>query len=440
MKRDSARVLLLALLSGLALGSCRPTTPAPDTVPHSTPDTTGPAPAPAPERDTSVKVPEEDTRALVDGNTAFAWELYHELATEPGNVFLSPYSVSLALAMTYGGARGETESEMAKVLHFTLPQDRLHAAFASLDARLQPSGGREIHGFRLKSANSLWVQAGYALLPAFTELVTKRYAAEAAELDFRSDPDAAADEINEWVKGKTEKRITGLIPPGSLTPDTRLVLANAVHFIGKWHHQFGKSLTQPGSFTRLDGEQVEAQMMHQETDLDYAEGDTWQAVSLPYELGGCDMVIVLPRAGRFAEVEEMLTGPGFSSLVGKIKSRKVRLTMPRFTFTCPYRLNDTLIALGMGSAFGDTADFSGMSSEPGLFITEVRHKAFVRVDEEGTEAAAATEVGMAGAAPPMPKPEEPVEFTADRPFVFLIRDRHSGAVLFVGRVMDPTTE
>ena len=432
-----------ALLVAVALFGCRPSS--------SVPPGTGGAPAvsrprvaetseqvPVAGRDYSVKAPDEDIKAVVDGNTAFAADLYQRLAADPGNVFFAPHSVSIALAMTYAGARGETEQEMAKVLHFTLPQDRLHPALGALDIAVQapqiPSRA-SLPGIRIDSANSIWVQTGYDLLPTFTDIIGRDYGGQAQMIDFASNPDAAAREINQWVLDRTEKRIQDLIPPGALSRMTRLVLANAVYFLGKWDQKFKVESTKPGPFTKLDGNKVEAQMMFQDGQFSYASDDLCQIVSLPYTGYRASMVIVLPRAGAFAEVESGLTAERISGLLSTAKGADVKLTMPRFTFTVPYTLGDTLQAMGMKLAFG-AADFSGMTGGPDLYISEVRHKAFVSVDEEGTEAAAATDVEMKAGSAYMPS--EPMEFTADRPFIFLIRDIQSGTILFMGRVVDPT--
>jgi len=435
---------LFAILLWSVLAGCRPsgfvppgTGTAPPVARPRVPETSEQVPVAG--RDYSVKAPEEDIKAVLEGNTAFAAELYQRLAAEPGNVFFAPHSISIALAMTYAGARGETEREMASVLHFPLPQDRLHAAFGALDLAVQapPLPSRaSLPGIRIDFANSIWVQTGYELLPAFTDIIGRDYGGQALTIDFARDRDAAAREINQWVLDRTEKRIQDLIPPGALHPMTRLVLANAVYFLGKWEHQFKVEETKPGPFTTSEGTLVQADMMYQKGQFSYVADDLCQIVSLPYQGYRDSMVIVLPRPGKFADVESGLTAASIAGLLSGAKGADVKLTLPRFTFTVPYTLGGTLQAMGMKLAFGNSADFSGMSGHPDLFISEVRHKAFVRVDEEGTEAAAATDVEMKAEMAVMTV--ETAEFTADRPFIFLIRDGKSGAILFLGRVVDPT--
>lgn len=380
-----------------------------------------------------------DLAALVSGNSAFAFDLARALgAAGAGNLFFSPYSVSLALAMTYAGARGETAVQMAETLHFTLPPERLHPAFAALAAQLaarrEGARGKDGQGFRLNIANALWGQAGYAYLPAFLATLARFYGAPLRELDFAGAPEVARGTINDWVEAQTEGRITELIPPGLIDPLTRLVLANAVYFNAAWARPFQPERTADGPFYLLDGGEVTAPLMRQVETFPYAAGPGYQAVELPYDGRELAMLILLPDAGNFAAFAGELDAAQGTAVLERLRSQRVDLTLPRFRVESQFDLGATLAALGMPDAFTDVADFSGMEPRGDLSISGVAHKAFVAVDEAGTEAAAATAVVMMTRAM---LPQEPVVLRVERPFLFLIRDIQSGAILFAGRVLDP---
>ncbi len=380
-----------------------------------------------------------DLPALVTGNNAFVWDLYQKVAQPKGNLFYSPYSISLALAMTYAGARDATEQQMAGTMHYTLPQNRLHPAFNNLDLTLAQRGqgakGKDGQGFRLNIANALWGQQGYQFLPGFLDLLAQNYGAGLRLLDFAQAPEDSRVTINKWVSDQTENKIKDLIAPGTLVPATRLVLTNAIYFNAAWADQFKPEQTQDGPFDLLDGSQVTVPMMHQTASFGYTEGDGYQAVELPYDKNELSMVILLPQADKFQTFESTLDASHVATLVQNLKYKSVALTMSKFKFDSSFTLADALQALGMRDAFTyGPANFSGMDGTRNLFIGQVIHKAFAAVDEQGTEAAAATAVIMtAGAA----RPEPPVTVTIDRPFVFLIRDIQTGAILFVGRVVNP---
>jgi len=378
-----------------------------------------------------------DLATLVEGNSAFAFNLYRALGEEDGNLFCSPYSISLALAMTYGGARGETEQEMADAIQFTLSQGRLHPAFNSIDIELGERGegaeGKDGEGFRLNTVNAIWGQKNYHFLPDFLDLLAENYGAGLRTLDFANAPEESRLVINDWVSEQTEDRIEDLIPQGLIDALTRLVLTNAIYFNSAWQYPFDEDLTRDGWFYRLDGGEVTVPLMRQTESFGYAGGDDYQAVELPYDGGELSMLILLPRDGQFTAFEESLDAGRASAIIGALEQRQVALTMPQFEFESEFKLKPALSALGMPGAFTEAADFSGMTGGHDLFISEVVHKAFVSVDEAGTEAAAATAVIMKLTA----IPEPPVEFTADRPFIFLIRDIETGAILFLGRVLNP---
>jgi len=389
------------------------------------------------ERITSPDVSTSEQALLVEGNSAFAFELYQALREERGNLFYSPYSISLALAMTYAGGRGETAQQMADTLQFLLEQERLHPAFNWLDAELTRRGegaaGKDGEGFRLNIVNAIWGQKDYEFLSAFLDVLAENYGAGLRILDFITETEKSRLTINDWVSDQTEGRIEDLIPQGAIGELTRLVLTNAIYFNAAWEYPFDEDITVDGPFYLLDGGQVIVPMMKQTESFGYTEGEGYQAVELLYD--GCElsMVILLPEAGNFEAFEEGLQGQQVSDIISGLQPTEVALTMPRFEFDSEFSLKDTLAEMGMPIAFSGSADFSGMTGKPELFISAVVHKAFVAVDEAGTEAAAATAVIMELTA----VPEPPVEVTIDRPCIFLIRDIETGAILFVGRVMNP---
>ena len=389
------------------------------------------------ERETSPNVSAGDRATLVDGNSAFAFDLYQELRVADGNLFYSPHSISLALAMTYAGARGDTEQQMADALHYLLSQKRLHPAFNSLDIELsrrgEGAGGKDGEGFRLNIVNAIWGQKDYTFLPAFLDILAENYGAGLRPLDFIDAPEESRLTINNWVSDQTEDRINDLIPQGLIDPLTRLVLTNAIYFNAAWEHPFDEDVTSDGPFYLLDGSEVTVPMMRQTESFGYSEGDGYQAVELPYDGLELSMVVLLPCAGAFETFEDFLDYQRANSIINGLEYRRVSLTMPKFEFESAFGLKAALAAMGMPVAFSRDADFSGMTGNRELFIADVVHKAFVSVDEAGTEAAAATAVVMTMSA----VPGEPVEVVVDRPFIFLIRDIETGAILFVGRVANP---
>ena len=380
--------------------------------------------------------------ALVGGNTAFAFDLYRQLASgSDGNLFYSPYSISLALAMTYAGARSETEKQMAQTLGFELAQERLHSAFNSLDLSLaSQSREGEGDGFQLSIANSVWGQAGHSFLPAYLDTLALSYSGKVRDVDFRGSPEEAHLRINDWVAEETAGRIEDLIPRDSIHRFARLVLANAVYFKAEWEKPFDERATSRKPFHALDGTESLVEMMRQTEYFGYTRGGKYQAVELPYDGGEISMVVVLPDDGRFGEFEGSLGTGVLDEIVEGRENRRVRLAMPKFEMEAGFDLVDMLADMGMPNAFDKKrAEFQGMDGfsclagdDECLLISGVAHKAFVSVDEMGTEAAAATAV-IVGAT--RAEPEEPIAVTIDRPFVFLIRDQKTGTVLFLGRVV-----
>jgi len=381
----------------------------------------------------------DDIDSLVSGNDEFAFDLYSRLSEGDGNLFLSPYSISLALAMTYAGARGQMEQQMADVLGFTLSQDQLHAAFNALqqelESRSQQAEVKEDQRFRLNIVNAIWGQDGYQFLPAYLDTLAQEYGAGLRVLDFAKSPEPSRITINDWVSEQTEERIKDLIPAGAIDPLTRLVLTNAIYFNASWQTHFEESATADGTFTLLDGLQVTAQMMNEQENFLYAQGDDYQAIALPYVGGDLDMLIILPNEGQFEQFQQQMDAQQFASIAESLSYTEVALSMPKFKFDAEFSLGATLKAMGMPLAFSDQADFSGMSDAKDLYISDVVHKAFVSVDESGTEAAAATAVIMKAMAMPL----EPIKMSVDHPFIFAIRDNPTGSILFLGRVTSPAS-
>jgi serine protease inhibitor len=377
-------------------------------------------------------VPAADKATAVKDNNAFAFDLYGKLHDSDGNLFFSPESISTALAMTYAGARGQTAEEMAATLHFGLDPQRLHPALAVLLHDLHAD--RETKGYQLHTANALWGQKGTPFLPEFLNLVKDNYGAGLNEVDFRKATEKARQTINAWVEKQTNDKIKDLISEGLLRPDTLLVLTNAIYFKGDWASPFKKERTHDAPFQVGAGEKVTVPLMEQTAKFGYLDGGTFQALELPYAGGDLSMVVFLPKqADGLAALEPRLTEANVRGWLAKLRPDEVRVALPRFKVEAGFDLARTLEELGMKQAFSADADFSGMDGRRDLFISAVLHKAFVDVNEEGTEAAASTAVIMTRAAARI----NPV-FRADHPFVFLIRDTRSGSILFLGRVVNPS--
>ncbi len=376
----------------------------------------------------------EDLAAVVSGNNRFAVDLYKELAgSSTENLFLSPYSISTALAMTYAGARGNTSTQMADALHFSLPPETFHPAMGGVIGQINDPA-RE--GYTLNVANRLWGQRGYPFLTEFLGTVEEHYQAGLEELDFITQPEPSRETINQWVADQTNDKIQNLLPQGSVTPDTRLVLTNAIYFLGDWQYQFDPESTADEPFYVAPGQSITLPMMHQTADLRYAAYDGVQVLELPYNDEELSFVALLPdEIDGLSAFEAALTPEALEGYLNGLAVRNVAVSMPRFEMTSKFGLRDTLTAMGMVDAFDPlAADFSGINGERDLFISSVIHEAFIQLDETGTEAAAATGVvvGVTSVDPdPIP------EFRADHPFCFLIRDNLTESILFLGRVVEP---
>ncbi len=405
-------------------------------------------------------------QAIAASTNRFAFDLYHRLRAVPGtgNLIYSPFSIAAALTMTCAGARGQTERQMAGALHIDLPPDELHPAMGALLAdylaeqptipALDPKVAESIFGARARKwssvmvppqmsiANALWGQGGYPFRAGYLDLLAETYGTGLRQLDFAAAPEPARQAINDWVSDETGGRIPDLLPPGTVDAATRLLLTNTITFKGGWNFPFEEEHTRDGSFTRLDGTTVPVPMMVQKTVFSYAVGGTaasgsFQVVELGYHSSRISMLFLVPEAGHFVAFEESLDADLFRSVLGQLDIIEVILTLPRFGTTSDFSLSTMLAALGMPDAFDPArADFSGMAekSDDPLFIAEVVHRAFIAVDEAGTEAGAASGALIAFGV----FIEGPVELTIDRPFIYAIYDRETGTILFLGRVLDPS--
>ncbi len=393
-----------------------------------------PAPASAPPNSRSSTT---DQAAAVQGSNAFAVDLYGQLRAQPGNLFFSPESISTAFAMAYAGARGQTAAEMAQVFHFTLTQEHLQPAMGALLAGMNAPH----KGYTLRVADALWAQEDARFLASYLRQVQIDYGAGFHRVDFKTSPEAVRNTINRWVEHETNNKIQNLIGPGALTPMTRLVLTNAIYFKGDWLNQFNKADTKDKEFHLSSTESIKAPLMHRTGSYPYYDGGTFQELELPYAGDELAMVVLLPkRIAGLPALEQSFTAPAASEWISKLEPvDKVILTFPRFTMTQQFELSSVLSRMGMPQAFTRAADFSGMTGEPDFTISAAIHKAYVDVNEQGTEAAAATGVVMyATALRRILRPPPPIIFRADHPFLFLIRDRKTGAILFMGRVTNPT--
>jgi serpin B len=377
----------------------------------------------------------QDKAAVVRGSNQFALDLLGRLDKE-SNLFFSPASIATALAMAYTGASGQTAEQLAKVLHFRLEAKRLHPAFSSLLWEMQSQS--TTRGCRLNIANALWGHKDSRFLPGFLQQMRDNYGAALQQVDFAEYEDARRI-INAWVAQQTADKIKSLLHSGDISPQTRLVLTNAIYFKGDWLHVFKADDTHDQPFHVTPTKEVSVSMMHQTNEFRYfaEEAKSFQLLEIPYKDSDVSMVVLLPaRVDGLAQLEKQLDAESLAKWLQQMKSVKVVVTLPKFTMRCRLPLADRLQAMGMTEAFHEQeADFTGMTEDkPRLFLSAVIHEAWVEVNEKGTEAAAATAVGAAGKAP---RAEQPIIFRADHPFLFLIRDARSGSILFLGRMSNP---
>ncbi|MFX1576046.1 MAG: serpin family protein [Promethearchaeota archaeon] len=376
----------------------------------------------------------ESNTSLCQNITDFAIDLFHQLRSQKGNLFYSPFSIATALTLAYAGAKGATASQMEQGLRLTLPAEDIHPAYQALMAQLHDHSATP--SFKLKTANALWIQKGLILLPKYLDVVNKYYGKSLFTLNFQ-DAEQASSRINEWVKERTNGLIKNLVTPATVATFTALVLTNAIYFKGLWASQFKEGNTQTAPFTLITGDDIQAPMMYQTGQFGYFEGSGFQILEMPYHGQQLSMVILLPQSGtKFTDFQNEVTSAKLSEWLSKIHFRQVRVYLPRYRLRMEVELTSSLQALGIIDAFSQMkADFSGISAFPSLFLTAVLHKALIEVNEEGTEAAAATAVIIAptgiGTEPAIPV------FRADRPFIFLIRDIRTNTILFMGRLMNP---
>jgi serpin B len=395
--------------------------------------------------DSMREIPPEaqrDLPAVVEGGNLFAVDLYRKLGEGGGNLFFSPLSLSTALAMTSAGAAGETKEEMAEVLHFPVDVESVHPSIAALAESLDR--GSSVGGYQLNIANRLWGQPDFDFEEDFLAVCKEHYGAGFETLDFAKAPDKARETINGWVEKQTSDRIQDLLPPGSIEALTRLVLTNAVYFKGDWQDQFDRKSTEKAPFYAAGVREVEVPLMMRKGDYRYVRYPGFQVLELPYIGDDLSMIVVLPAArDGLAAIESQLSDERLTGWIHGLNKKEVTVYLPRFEMKTGFSMKDTLSDMGMPSAFTpplegdpDSADFSRMTGARDLFIDGVFHKAFVKVNEEGTEAAAATGVTMGLTS----MPPEPEVFRADHPFLFLVRDRVTGSMLFMGRLVDPEDE
>jgi serine protease inhibitor len=382
--------------------------------------------------------PAEEAQAglkkAAEGNNEFAVDLYRKLAVPGRNLFVSPLSIGTAFAMASAGARGDTLKEIGLALRFKTTGDDLAASWSGLlaDLRERAKAGK----FQLSAANRIWIESQFELGKAFVKTMKKSFDAALKQVNFAGDPEAARGEINDWVAQQTNKKITGLVPPGAVTGATSLVLTNAVYFMGAWDQPFDEKLTRPAEFLISPTKKADVPMMKHTGYFRYAEYDDLFVVSLPYRTESkkdeaLSLLVLLPKKlTGLADIEKKLTAANLSRWLDGMGVKEVVLELPRFEVTTFTGLSEPLKKMGMKTAFTPDADFSGMA--PKLFISEAFHKAYVSVNEKGTEAAAATAITIVKANGGKKHP-----FRADHPFIFAIRDDHTGALLFIGRVIDP---
>jgi serpin B len=385
------------------------------------------------------KLTEENLKYQVEDNTDFAFELYQNIKKPGKNVFFSPFSISSALAMTYAGARGSTAKCMAETLKFNLDSESFHRAFYDLDSKL--SEIQNAGKVKLNVANSLWLQEDFEVLQSFLDLTNKYYGAGIKKVDFKNNSTGAVRQINTWVEDKTNDKIKNLLTSGDVNELTKLILCNAIYFKGNWDLQFNDFATKERKFYLLNGDEKLVSTMKQEASFQYSEFENFSALDMPYAGKQVSLAIFLPKENDgLSKIEKEMTGKNVRNWLEELDSRRAKeaiVSLPKFKTTCRTKLSQILKSMGMAAAFGN-ADFSGISENSDqLGISEVIHQAFVELDEKGTEAAAATAVIMAkGCAMPM-NPVKPFIFKVDHPFIFIIRDKVTNSILFIGKIVDP---
>jgi len=390
----------------------------------------GPTPEPAPVADDKGATP-AGINSVISANNQFALDLYSELKKNEGNIFFSPYSISTALAMIYEGARGKTAEEIQSVFHFPTDSNLRRSSFAAIHNQLNKPDSK----YKLSIANALWAQNDYKFLNDYLTTLQQYYAGKATNVDFKNSTEESRQTINKWVEDKTNQKIKDLFPQNSLDNMTRLVLTNAIYFKGTWVKQFEKNQTRDEDFRLSSVNTIKIPMMRRTDEnakFNYTETDNLQILEMPYEGDKLSMMVLLPKNDNLSSLESSLTSEKINDWKSKLREQRVDVFMPKFTFDTKYFLNETLAKMGMPTVFTN-ADLSGMDGTLNLFIQKVIHQAFVDVNEEGTEAAAATGVSVGFKS----MPQQQVVFRADHPFIFAIQDKDNGNILFLGRVANP---
>ncbi len=377
----------------------------------------------------------EEVSTVIEANNKFALDLYSRYKMKEDNIFFSPYSISTALAMTYEGAKGQTAEEMRSVFYFPEDDDERRSSYANLYKEINKEGKE----YKLNTANALWAEHSFQFLDEYFNIVEEYYGGKVTNLDFKKDPEGSRIIINDWVEDKTNNKIKDLIPAGLIDPMTRLVLTNAIYFKGEWVKQFNEDATQEQNFRVSSSDGVKVQMMQRTDDesiFNYAEEEELQILEMPYSGEDLSMLIFLPKNDDMKALENSITIKKLTEWRANLEKKRVDIFIPKFKLETKYFMAQDLIEMGMPSAFV-SADFSGITGKKDLFISQVIHQAFVEVNEEGTEAAAATAVVMkitstgSGSGPQIPT------FRADHPFIFIIQQKDTGNILFMGRVNNP---
>jgi len=375
----------------------------------------------------------ESLNSVINANNQFAFEMYSKLKKDNENLFFSPYSLSSALAMTYEGVKGKTAEEIQKVFHFPVDDNTRRSGYATIYNQINTTNSK----YKFSIANALWIQNDYKILDEYINTIKNYYFGIATNLDFANKVEASRLTINKWVEDQTNNKIKNLFPAGTLDSTTRLVLTNAVYFKGSWVKPFKKDQTTDEDFSTFSGsiKVPMMQMTDSEAKFNYVENDTLQALEMPYEGDKLSMVIILPKSKDLTSFEDGLSLKLITDLKNQMLNNRVDIFIPKFTFDTKYDMEETLGKMGMTNAFSSSADFSGLDGTKNLYIQKVIHQAFVDVNEEGTEAAAAT--GVAIALTSFMPPEEIPVFRANHPFIFIIQDKTNSNILFIGKVVNP---
>ncbi len=386
------------------------------------------------QRSSAPAVDPQDIQTLVSGNSAFLFRLYPLIQPKDKNFFFSPYSISEAMGMVYAGASGDTANQISDVMKFELPPEKLHPTFNAIDQELATHDKGE-EGSHLVIANSLWAQKNRPFLQSYLDRLGEDYGAGIYLVDYINQTEEARNAINQWVNEKTEEKIPEIIAEGSSSRLTRMILVNAIYFKAAWETPFAPELSHRDYFFFLTGGQTMTDMMMQTDKYAYIKTATYEAIELPYKGGGVSMLIIMPTTQEFANVEKGLNYEFVNSVESALQPQNIALTMPRFKIESSFSLSEALIDMGILNAFAPIgANFSGIDGTRDLFLDKIAHKTFINVDENGTEAAAATAVTMKAASV---ESEQPLNVAIDHPFIFIIRSRQTNTILFVGRILNP---